>query len=203
MEKTDLKKDMKAFYQPSAKAFSIVDLPEMQFVSVEGQGAPEGAAFSDAVQWLYSVVYPMKFMAKKHYGKDFVAPPLEGLWWSQDWTDFSAGRRDRWQWRMMLAVPHWVEARLFEEAAAKAEAKLGARPDSLGLAPFHEGLSVQIMHIGPYEDEAPVIARMHDDFMPAQGLKPRGVHHEIYLSDPRRVVPEKLRTVLRQPVEAV
>lgn len=203
MEKTDLKKDMKAFYQPSAKAFSIVDLPEMQFVSVEGQGAPEGAAFSDAVQWLYSVVYPMKFMAKKQYGKDFVAPPLEGLWWSQDWTDFSAGRRDRWQWRMMLAVPHWVEARLFEEAAAKAEAKLGARPDSLGLASFHEGLSVQIMHIGPYEDEAPVIARMHDDFMPAQGLKPRGVHHEIYLSDPRRVAPEKLRTVLRQPVEAV
>ena len=202
LEKSDIKKELKSFYQPSAKAFSIVDVPVMRFVGVEGQGAPEGAAYTHAAQWLSSVVYPMKFIAKKKYGKDFVAPPLEGLWWADDRGDFTSGKRDNWKWRMMLAVPDWADEAMFEEAVAKATKKLGDVPESLKLKPFHEGLSVQILHIGPYADEAPVIARMHEEFMPANGLKPRGVHHEIYLSDSRRTPLEKLKTVLRQPVEA-
>ncbi|MBU2980584.1 GyrI-like domain-containing protein [Lentibacter algarum] len=200
MNKTDLKKQLKEFYQPSSKAYSVVDVPEMPFVSVEGQGAPEGEAYSHAVQWLYSVIYPMKFIAKQKYRKDFVAPPLEGLWWADDWSDFKTDKRDNWKWRMMITTPTWVDQTLFDEAVAKATKKLGNAPESLKLAPFHEGKSVQIMHIGPYAEEAPVIDSMHNVFMPENGLKPRGEHHEIYISDPRRTAPEKLKTVLRQPV---
>ena len=124
MKKTDLKKQLKEFYQPSSKDFSIVDVPEMPFVSVDGQGPPEGAAYTHAVRWLYSVIYPIKFIAKERYGKDFVAPPLEGLWWADDWSDFRTRKRDNWKWRMMIVAPTWADQALFEEAVAKAETKL-------------------------------------------------------------------------------
>lgn len=200
MEKIDFKKKLKALYLPSNKDFVLVDVPEMQFVMIDGAGAPEGEAYTRAVQWLFSTIYPIKFIAKKKLGKDFVAPPLEGLWWADDLNAFIDGARDNWKWRMMIVTPDWVDADMFEEGVAKAQKKLGDRPESLRLEKFHEGLSVQIMHIGSYADEASTIARMHKEFIPANGLVENGHHHEIYLSDPRRVPPEKLKTVLRQPV---
>ncbi len=200
MEKIDFKKKLKELYVPSPKDFILVEVPEMQFVMIEGVGPPEGEVYTHAVQWLYSVIYPIKFIAKKQIGKEFVAPPLEGLWWADDMDDFINNNRDNWKWRMMMVTPDWVDRGMFDQAVAKAENKLGEVPESLRLENFHEGKSVQIMHIGPYSEEAPTIERMHKEFMPEHNLTPNGHHHEIYLGDPRRVAPEKLKTVLRQPV---
>ena len=201
MEKMDIKKQLKELYLPTTKEFVVVDVPKMQFVMIDGEGDPNGEVYAHAVQWLYSTVYPIKFIAKKRMTKDFVVAPLEGLWWADDMDDFITGDRDKWKWRMMLALPSWADEEMFEEGVAKAQKKLGKRPASLRMAMFEEGKSVQILHIGPYADEAPIIARMHKEFIPANGLTESGHHHEIYLNDPRRTAPEKLKTVLRQPVK--
>lgn len=201
MKKEDLKKQLKEFYQPTHKEFSIVDVPKMRFLMINCEGAPDSKAFTDSVAWLYSVTFPVKFIAKKKYGRDFVAPPFEALMWADDMNDFAKGNKDNWKWRLMIAFPDWVTEETFEEAVLKAEKKLGARPDSLRMEYFEEGKSVQIMHIGPYSEEGPTIAKLHNEFLPANGLVAHGAHHEIYLNDPRRVAPEKLRTVIRQPVK--
>lgn len=200
IEKIDFKKTLKKFYLPTDKDFVLVDVPEMRFLMIDGEGDPGGEAYTRAVQWLYSVAYPIKFIAKKQVGKDFVVPPLEGLWWADDMDDFISGNKDRWKWRMMIALPGWADQGMFEEAVVKASKKLGERPNSLRIENFTEGKCVQIMHIGPYSEEAPTIARMHKEYIPANGLIENGYHHEIYLNDPRRTAPEKLKTVLRQPV---
>ena len=201
MEKVDFKKTLKELYLPSNKGFVMVDVPEMQFVMIDGEGSPEKAAYTDAVQWLFSVIYPVKFISKKRMEKDFVAPPLEGLWWADDINDFIVGNKDKWKWRTMIVLPDWVGLDIYEEAVEKASKKLGKRPESLRVERFHEGKCVQIMHIGPYSAEGPTLQRMHEDYIPANGLTETGYHHEIYLNDPRRTAPEKLKTVLRQPVQ--
>jgi hypothetical protein len=119
---------------------------------------------------------------------------------SDDLSDFIAGRRDRYRWRLMIVTSDWVDQALFDESLAKAVKRLGPPPDSLRLERFHEGLSVQIMHHGPFSQESETIRRLHAEFIPSHGLVENGHHHEIYLNDPRRVAPEKLRTVIRQPV---
>jgi len=200
MEKLDFKKKLKELYQPTHKDFSVVKVPNMLFAMIDGEGAPEGESFSQATQWLYATIYPIKFAAKKKMGKDFVMAPLEGLWWADDMDDFIKGNRDKWKWRLMIVLPEWTSEEMFEEGRARGQKKLGERPQSLRMEWFEEGLSVQIMHIGPFSDEAPVIARMHQDFIPGNGFVENGYHHEIYLNDVRRTAPEKLKTVLRQPV---
>ena len=200
MEKVDFKKSLKHLYQPSARDFVIVDVPEMQFVMVDGKGSPGGEAYANAVQWLYSVSFPLKFISKKQTGKDYVVPPLEGLWWADDMKSFVDDERDEWKWTSLMMVPDWVHLDMFDEAREKAEKKLGKPPESLRLEMFAEGNCVQIMHIGPFSEEGPTIARLHNEYLPEHGLVENGHHHEIYLGDPRKTAPEKLRTVLRQPV---
>ncbi len=202
MEKIDFKKKLKELYQPPHKEFSIVKVPDMLFAMIDGEGPPAGENFTRSVQWLYSSIYPIKFMSKKRMGKDFVMAPLEGLWWADDMDDFINDNRDKWKWRLMIVLPEWTDEELFEEGVAKGQKKMGERPDSLRMEMFEEGLSVQIMHIGPFANEAPVIARMHHEFIPENGFVENGYHHEIYLNDARRTAPEKLKTVLRQPVRA-
>jgi hypothetical protein len=206
MTKTDFKKELKHLYQPSAKEFVVVDVPPMQFLMVDGHGDPNTAQeYQDAVEALYAVAYKLKFTSKKTLGKDHVVPPLEGLWWAEDMETFTA-RRDKsaWDWTMMIMQPEWVTQEMFVEVAQQVGKKkdLPALP-KLRLETFHEGLAVQIMHIGSYDDEGPTIARMHHEFMPQNGYEPAGKHHEIYLGDPRKVAPEKLKTVLRQPVRKI
>lgn len=202
MEKVDFKKVLKALYQPSAKAFAIVDVPQMQFFMIDGIGDPNTSQeYARSVQWLYGVAYPLKFWAKKELGKDHVVPPLEGLWWADDMNAYVEGNRRDWKWQLMILAPDWVTREAFASALETAAEKIGSPPPaSLRLEIFDEGLSVQIMHLGPYSAEAPTIAKLHKEFLPANGLVENGHHHEIYLSDPRRVAPEKLKTVLRQPV---
>ena len=201
MEKIDFKKTMKALYQPPADRFSIVEVPSMQFAMVDGKGDPNVSPdYQNAVQWLYSVSYGLKFMSKQELGRDYAVPPLEGLWWAEDMGTFLTRDKAAWSWTMMIMQPDWITPEMFSAAIEKAGKKLGEAPPSLRLAPYDEGLSVQIMHIGPYDDEGPVIARLHQEFLPENGLVETGHHHEIYLSDPRKTAPEKLKTVLRQPV---
>lgn len=205
VDKFEIRKAFKALYSPAAGSFAIVDVPAFDFLTVDGEGNPNTvSAYKEAVEALYSASYTLKFMSKAELGRDYVVPPLEGLWWADDWSDFIAGRRDRWRWTMMIAVPDFVgEAmarRAIDEAARKKALSGLAR---LRFASFEEGLAVQTLHIGPYSEEGPVIRGMHEEFIPANGLALTGKHHEIYLGDPRRSAPEKLRTVLRQPVRKV
>ena len=203
-QKTDFKKTLKHLYVPPAGDFSVVDVPEMQFLRVDGMGDPGNSAqYAGAVAWLYAVAYPIKFISKNEFGQDYTVPPLEGLWWAEDLSVFAGGDRDSWQWTMMLMQPDWVTEEMFDSGLKKATTKLGARPESLRFEAFHEGLSVQILHVGSYADEAPTIARLHNEFLPENGLVENGDHHEIYLGDPRKVAPEKLKTVLRQPVKRI
>jgi hypothetical protein len=205
MSKIDYKKELKHLYQPSAKKFQVVDVPPMNFLMIDGHGDPNTAQeYQDAVEALYGVAYKLKFISKKESGKDYVVPPLEGLWWAGDMETFTAQRdKSAWDWTMMIMQPEWITPAIVEEAVAQMEKAKGLPALSrLRLETYLEGLAVQIMHIGSYNDEGPTIASMHT-FAAENGYALAGKHHEIYLSDPRRVAPEKLKTVLRQPVRPV
>ena len=208
MEKVDFKKILKHLYAPKRK-FEIVDVPAMQFLMVDGHGLasaeddPEIAQrYEQALETLYAVAYKLKFISKINLEKDYVVPPLEGLWWADDMNTFITREKTAWDWTMMIMVPEWITQDIFEKAVAEVRKKKApASLDKLRLEPYHEGLSVQIMHIGSYDDETPVLAKLHSEFIPENGYAMTGKHHEIYLSDPRKVAPEKLKTVLRQPVK--
>ena len=206
MAKTDYKKELKHLYQPARGSFSVVDVPPMSFLMADGHGDPNTApAYKDAVEALYAVAYKVKFASKKELGRDYVVPPLEGLWWAEDMALFST-RRDKstWDWTMMIMQPDWVTQDMVDDAVRQvSRSKDLPALDRLRLEAYHEGLAVQIMHVGSYDEEGPTIARMHEQYIPEHGYAPAGKHHEIYLSDPRRTAPEKLKTVLRQPVREV
>jgi hypothetical protein len=200
MSISDDRRLLEELYLPSADDFVLVDVPDMQSVMVDGEGDPAGDTFARASRWLFSVVYPIKRIAKERMGRSFVEPPLEGLWWADDINDFIAGNRDKLKWRLMIVTADWVDDEMFAQGVAQGSERLGEPPESLRLDRLAEGLSVQIMHLGPNSEEVATLARLHHEFLPEHGLVPNGHHHEIYLNDPNRVAPEKLKTVLRQPV---
>jgi hypothetical protein len=195
------KADLKELYLPTTKDFVFVDVPEMQFAMIDGEGDPDGEPFTHAVRWLFSAIYPIKRIAKERMGKDFVEPPLEGLWWADDMNDLVVGRRDRLKWRLMIVTADWVTDEMFGRGVSAASERLGEVPRSLRLERLDEGRCVQIMYVGDYRAEASALAtRLHHEFLPRHALRPNGLHHEIYLSDPSRVARERMRTVVRQPV---
>lgn len=201
METYDVKKEHRALYAPRVSDIDVVDVPEFSYLMVDGQGNPNTAdAYRDAVEALYSVSYGVRFAAKRQLDRVHVVAPLEGLWWADDLSAFSARAKDEWRWTMMIHQPDWITADMVD-AATQAAGKKKELPGLTGLRfeRFAEGLCVQTLHVGSYDDEAPVIERMHE-FAVAQGHELRGKHHEIYLSDPRKVKAAKLKTVLRQPV---
>ncbi|MFZ1682311.1 MAG: GyrI-like domain-containing protein [Rhizobiaceae bacterium] len=203
MTRLDLRKALKTLYEPSAKGFSIVEVPEMAFLMIDGEGDPNvSPVYASVIQWLYGVSYAAKFASKAN-GTDYGVMPLEGLWWADDMDTFITRDKSAWKWTMMIAQPDVVTAEMIRAAVDKTRARLGEPPASLRLERFHEGLSVQVMHVGPYDAEGPTIARLHREFLPENGLTENGHHHEIYLSDPRRAAPEKLKTVIRQPVRRI
>jgi hypothetical protein len=200
--KTDFKKSLDA-YQAKRDQFGIVDVPDLQYLMVDGHGDPNTSpAYAEAIQALYPVAYKLKFASKRDLGRDYVVMPLEGLWWAEDMDAFTTSRdKSQWDWTLMIMVPDWINQRMFAAAIDQAGAK--DRPARLGdirLESLSEGKCVQTLHIGSYDDEADVLARMHHEFIPENDLRMVGKHHEIYLSDSRKVDPEKLRTILRQPV---
>jgi hypothetical protein len=202
--KIDLKKKMKDFYNPSSEKISLVDVPPMNFMMIDGKGDPnKSQSYQDAIEALYAVSYGLKFMVKKERSVDYAVMPLEGLWWTDDMTQFSAADKGIWQWTAMIMQPEYVTDDLYRKAVQEAAKKksLPALREAR-FHSFHEGLSVQILFIGPFSAEGPVIEKLHT-FIRENGYAADGVtrkHHEIYLSDVRRTEPDKLKTVLRQPV---
>ncbi|WP_168627048.1 GyrI-like domain-containing protein [Cryobacterium sp. BB307] len=201
MDKYDVKAAHKALYAPSSKDFAIVDVPAMRYLAFDGHGNPNTSAlYAEAIEALYGVAYTVKF-ASKAAGRDFAVAPLEALWRADDPAVFASGDKDAWDWTLLINQPDWITDDAVASAVAKARAKkpLSAL-DRLRLLSLTEGTSVQILHVGPYDDEAPTLHRLHHEYLPAHGLTFNGDHHEIYLNDARRTAPAKLRTVLRQPV---
>lgn len=203
MSKFDYKKALKDLYFPSVNKLVFVDIPPLNYLMIDGHGDPNTSSeYQEICNALYSMAYTAKFALKKS-GFDFVVPPLEGLWWMENMAEFSPETKDRWDWTMMIMMPETVTRELVESARSDlAEKKPLTFLSSLRFQTYHEGLCVQTMYIGAYSDEGPTIANMHV-FIAEQGYEPNGKHHEIYLGDPRRNPPEKLKTVIRQPVRKI
>ncbi|WP_448003408.1 GyrI-like domain-containing protein [Agromyces bauzanensis] len=204
-EKYDVKRDRRELYGASARDFTIVDVPPMTYLAVDGHGDPNTAPeYADAVEALFGVAYTLKFRSKRELGRDFAVGPLEGLWRADDPSTFVTREKDAWSWTMLIAQPDWIDEAMVTAAVAAVRAK-GDRPalDRMRLLELREGRSAQILHVGSYDDESPTLARLHHEWMPQHGLTFNGDHHEIYLSDAHRTAPEKLRTILRQPVRPV
>jgi hypothetical protein len=201
MLKRDIKRELRAFYHASAKQVAEVDVPAFSYLMIDGEGDPNTTpAYAQAVEALFSVSYTTKFALKKSaLAIDYTVMPLEGLWWADDWSVFSANDRARWQWTMMIMQPDFVPAELIHESIARVgKTKNLAALAKMRLERFHEGPSAQIMHIGPFSEEGPTIAKLHAH-IDAKAAR-AGKHHEIYLSDVRRAAPSKWKTIIRQPM---
>ena len=202
--KVDFKKTLKYLYKPGSKEVVETKVPEMQFIMIDGIGSPgEAQEHLDALAVLYPVAFKIKFLSKAK-GKDYVVPPLEGLWWADDMKDFIAGNRDKWKWTMMIMQPDWITPEMFKKAIEETKQKkpeLSKLLPKLRLEKYKEGKAAQIMHIGPYSEEGPTVQKVHD-FIQKEGGKfdgQKNKHHEIYLSDPRKANPATMKTVIRQP----
>jgi hypothetical protein len=202
--KIDFKKTQKELYQPKAKEVVIVEVPEMKFLMIDGMGSPgDSKEYQEALATIYPVAFKTKFLSKAK-GKDYVVPPLEGLWWADDMNDYRSGVRDKWKWTMMIMQPDWISKQMIEEAieiTRKNKPELSELLNKLRLESYIEGKSAQIMHLGPFSEEGSTIDKVHV-FIEESGGNFDGLthkHHEIYLSDPRRAKPENMKTVIRQP----
>jgi len=202
--KLDLKKELGNLYKSSAKEITVVKVPKQKIISIEGKGNPSTSAeFKNAVEALFPVAYALKFAYKKQ-GKDYAVMPLEGLWWTLDMKDFSIENKDIWLWKVFIVQPDFVTKQAFDVAIEQvAKKKEIASLPKLKFETLDEGNAAQILYIGPFANEGPTIKRLHD-FIKERGHSFDGLkqkHHEIYLSDMRKTAPEKLKTIIRQPVK--
>ena len=203
MAKIDFKKEMRDLYNPSAKEVTLIDIPKMNFIMIDGQGAPESKQFAQSIEALYPIAYTLKFDKKKSDGTDYGVMPLEGLWWAEDMGMFDPikGDRNKWQWTVMIMQPDFITGEDFEKARQAAQKKRhNPAIDKVRFESFKEGKSAQIMHVGPFSEEGLNIQRIHQKIAEIGG-KLSGKHHEIYLSNVGRTAPAKMRTVLRQPYD--
>lgn len=202
MEKIDYKKELKDLYKSSAKKVDILSVPEMNFIMIDGAGDPNTSQkFQEAVEALFSISYTLKFMVKKgDLGIDYSVLPLEGLWWTDDMSQFNIENKDNWKWTLMIMQPEYATRELFHEAVEQVKRKknLPALPE-VRFEAFSEGKAAQIMHIGPFSEEGPTVEKVHN-IIKESGFNLAGKHHEIYLSDIRKAAPEKWKTIIRQPV---
>ena len=202
MDKIDFKREFSPVYQVKKGDIVFVDVPALNYLMIDGQGDPNTAAeYKSAVEALYALAYAIKFKVKKGtIGIDFGVMPLEGLWWTDHMSEFSINRKDLWKWTMAIMQPEFVKGSLVEECREEVRRKKDpAALEKIYFGPYQDGLSAQILHIGPYAEEAPTIEKLHS-FIHDRGYALRGKHREIYLGDPRKSAPEKLRTIIRQPV---
>ena len=207
MNKIDLKKELKYLYAPSTKKVEIVDVPKFKFVMVDGGIRPAetpetSQEFQDAMGALYGVSYTLKFMSKLRETNpiDYTVMALEGLWWTES-GEFDFNKKEEWKWTVMILQPEHITEEMYQEALQQVKEKReNPALSKIRFESFHEGLCMQIMHIGPYAEEPRTIEKM-TAFAQENGYRLRGKHHEIYLGDPRRTKPERLKTILRHPVE--
>jgi hypothetical protein len=198
--KVDFKKILKPIYNPQKVGFHFVDVPQLQFLMLDGTGNPNTSSdYQAAIETLYALSYGIKF-ALKPRGYEYSVPPLEGLWWMDDMNEFTMENKPRWKWTMMIMQPEWVKHELVEKVQAEIKKKKDLpKLLSVRFEQHIEGLAVQILYTGPYDQEAPTIAEMHR-FIESNGYHTNGKHHEIYLSDVRKTAAVKLKTILRQPI---
>jgi hypothetical protein len=214
MKTIDLKNEFKYLYAPSPKKVEIVQVPRLQFAMIDGaieKGSEPGKSpsFAEATQALYSISYTLKFMFKKRKNNavDYPVMALEGLWWVEDGV-FDIAVKDNWFYTLMIMQPELITKEIFDEGLEQVHKKRGDSPSvaQLRLADFEEGLCMQTMHIGPYATEPATVERVRC-FALENGYRDRvglgGKHHEIYLGDPRKADPGRLKTVLRHPVEKI
>lgn len=201
MAKIDLQKDLKPLYTASLREISLVNAPRLHFLMLDGHGDPNTAPqFQEATETLFRLSYTLKFMVKKAQGLDYAVMPLEGLWWADDPTAFMSGDKGQWRWTLLILQPEFITPELVDTAKVEAGKKKNLPLlDELRFSAWCEGEAAQMLHVGPYADEHLTIARLHA-FIKDKGYHLCGKHHEIYLSDPRRAAPEKLKTILRQPI---
>lgn len=207
MPKLDLKKENKELYNPSAKGVSIVDIPEMSFLMIDGEGDPnKSQEYQGSIEALFSVSFKVKFLSEKENVKDYVVMPLEGLWWAENMENFSIKDKSSWKWTSMIRQPDFITQEMIKRAIEKVNKKKDL--PSLFRIRFEnlrEGLSAQILHIGSYAEEGPAIEKLHnfieDKDYEFDGSMTGERHHEIYLNDARRAKPEKLKTIIRQPIK--
>jgi hypothetical protein len=189
--KVDIVREYKDEYA-TPKAPMMVRTRPAKYLAADGSGPPGDDAFQDMIGATYGVAYTIKF-TKKKAGQDFKVAPLEGLWWPDP-------EPSNWRWRLLIRMPDFVEEEDLEQAALELRRKgKGEQSDRIRLETLDEGECVQMLHVGPYDAEQPTMDAMHA-FAQANGFDVKGPHHEIYLSDPRRVAPEKIRTILRYSV---
>ena len=209
MDKIDFKKTDKPFYSGKVGRFDIIEVPKLNYLMIDGDGGPVGESYPPSIAALYGLSYGLKFYSKQQLGKDYVVGPLQGLWWADDMNTFITREKHMWKWTMMIRQPDWITADAFADVLESVVAKNIKKKDaptnetflrSVRLEALTEGKCVQVLHVGSYDDEGPILQKMHNEFIPQNGLRMTGKHHEIYLGDPRKVAPEKLKTILRQPV---
>lgn len=209
MEKLDLKKKYKELYNPSSKQISVVKVPKFNFIMIDGQipggiRVADGPDYQNALETLYGLSFTIKFICKqrKKNPVDYAVMPLEGQWWAKGSNkDFNVSRSDTWYFTLMIMQPTPVTKAVFKEGREKLRAKKDpVMIDVARFESFEEGLSMQTLHLGPYSEEPATIKRMIA-FGEENGYRPHGKHHEIYISDPRRTAPSKLKTVLRHPAK--
>lgn len=198
--KIDLYKDFKDEYAAPKRPTLIKTKPGW-YLSIEGRGEPGSAEFQTKIGALYAAAYTIKMASKKN-GHDYGVCKLEAIWWTPGakQCDFEKVPKNKWCWKLLIRTPKFIKAKQLSDAVESLRAK-GKEPEvaEVGLESFGEGLCVQMLHVGPYDQERQTIAAMRD-FAQAEGHSFNGPHHEIYLSDPRRVAPERLKTILREPV---
>lgn len=204
-KKIDLRNKLKHLYGPSAREVVEVEVPEMRFLKLDGEGDPNTSeTFREAVEALYAVSYALKFAVKKEEGLDYRVMPLEGLWWTEkSVTDLEEIREDKsaWKWTLLIMQPEWATEERFGRSLTSVRQKKSLPALSgMRLETFREGRAAQVMHVGPFAEEGPTLERL-DRFIEERGGKMRGKHHEIYLSDFRRTAPERLKTIIRHPFE--
>lgn len=205
MTKLDFKKELAQLYGITNRSWHHVDVPLLSFVAIDGVGDPNTSrSYAAAIEALYSVAYAVKFASKNELGRDYVVPPLEGLWRAEDYSVFENRHKDQFEWTMQIMKPAWIETELVERCIHQVVAKKNLpTAELLRIVSRIEGQSLQLLHIGSYDDEGPKLRELHQQVMPELGLEFNGDHHEIYLSDPRRTAAAKLRTILRQPVSPI
>jgi len=197
----DLKRVYKEQYTAGAGKPALVTVPERPFLMIDGEGDPNTVQeYVDAIEALYPIAYAIRAEIKKATGDGYTVLPLEGLWWADDMESFSAERKHDWMWTMMIGLPELLTpAQALEAIRATTTVKGLVAGERVRYERYDEGPSAQVMHVGPYSEEAPTIDLLHE-FIDEQGLQLRGLHHEIYLGDPRKTDPARLRTIIRQPV---
>jgi hypothetical protein len=203
IKKVNLRDEIKHLYDPSAKEVVEMEVPQMRFLMVDGQGDPAtSVAYQEAVETLYALSYALQVAIKEAEGVDYAIMPLEGLWWVDEegaTLEDILENRDNWKWTSMIMQPEWVTEGRVERGLASAEKKKGLPAlRRVRFEAFHEGRAAQVLHVGPHTEEKPTIERV-ERFIAERGARMRGKHHEIYLTDPSRTAPKKNKTVIRHP----